>query len=85
MFSELLQIADIVRSAFHSSANPLVLQITAFWVRAIPRRTLAQQCHEIIQNRLALVGEESVSVGHRRQPPPGQSGEPTHAHLHYRQ
>jgi hypothetical protein len=32
---------------------------------------------------LALVGEESVSVGHRRRPPPGQSGEPTHAHLHY--
>ena len=39
--------------------------------------------HEIIQNRLALVGEESVSVDHRRQP--GQSGEPTHAHLHRHQ
>ena len=37
MFSELLQLADIVRSAFHYSANLLVLQITAFWVRAIPR------------------------------------------------
>jgi len=37
MSSELLQIADIVRSAFHHSANLLVLQITAFWVRAIPR------------------------------------------------
>jgi len=32
-----------------------------------------------------LVGEESVSVGHRRQSLPGQSGEPTYAHLHYRQ
>jgi hypothetical protein len=37
MFSELLQIAAIVRSAFHYLANPLVLQITAFWVHAIPR------------------------------------------------
>ena len=37
-----------------------------------------------MQNRLALVREQSVSVGHRRQPPPGQSGEPTHAHLHHR-
>ena len=35
MFSELPQVADIVRSAFHHSANPLVLRITAFWVRAI--------------------------------------------------
>jgi hypothetical protein len=30
MFSESPQIADMVRSAFHHSANPLVLQITAF-------------------------------------------------------
>jgi hypothetical protein len=36
MFSELPQIADIVRSAFHHLANPPVLQITAFWVRVIP-------------------------------------------------
>ena len=41
-----------------------------------------QQNRKIIQNRLALVGEESVSVGHRR-PPPGQTGEPTDAHLHH--
>jgi hypothetical protein len=84
MYYESPQIAEIVRSAFHHSANPLVLQITAFWVRAIPGSALAQQCHEIIQNRLALLGEESVSVGHRRQPLPGLSGEPTHAHLHHR-
>jgi len=32
MFSELLQVADIVRSGFHYSANPFVLQITAFSV-----------------------------------------------------
>jgi hypothetical protein len=36
MFSELPQVADIVRSAFHHLANPFVLRITAFWVRAIP-------------------------------------------------
>jgi hypothetical protein len=47
-------------------------------------RLWLQQSHKIIQNRLALLGEESVSVGHRRQPP-GQTGEATHAHLHHRQ
>ena len=36
MFSELPQVADIVRSAFDHLENPLVLRITAFWVRAIP-------------------------------------------------
>ena len=85
MFCESPQAADIDRSAFHHLANPLVLRITAFWVRAIPGLALAQHCHEIIQNRLALVREESVSVGHRRQPLPGLSGEPIHAHLHHRQ
>jgi hypothetical protein len=85
MFSELPQVADIVRSAFDHLANPFVLRITAFWVRAIPGLALAQQCHEIIQNRLAFVREESVSVGHRWQQLPGLSGEPTHAHLYHRQ
>src|SRR5262252_2169797 len=33
-----------------------------------------QQNRKIIQNRLALDGEESVSVGHRRQPLPGPIG-----------
>jgi hypothetical protein len=37
---------------------------------------MAQQSHNIIRNGVALVGEESVSVGHRRQPLPGQSGDP---------
>jgi hypothetical protein len=37
--------------------------------------------HKIVQNRLALGGEESVCVGHRRYPPPGQSGEPTMASI----
>jgi hypothetical protein len=36
MFSELPQLADIVRSAFDHLENRLVLRITAFWVRAIP-------------------------------------------------
>ena len=30
------QVADIARSVFHDLASPLVLQITAFWVQAIP-------------------------------------------------
>jgi hypothetical protein len=41
---------------------------------------VAQQ-HKIIPNRLALVVKESVSVGHRRQRPRDQPGEPTQAHL----
>ena len=40
-----------------------------------------QQRHKIIRNGVALVAEERVSLGHRR-PLPGQSGDPTHAHLH---
>src|SRR6516164_8400441 len=36
MFSELPQVADIVRRAFDHLASPLVLQITAFWARTIP-------------------------------------------------
>ena len=37
-----------------------------------------------VQNRLALVGEESVS-GVTAELPPGQTGTPTHAHLYHRQ
>ena len=36
IFSELPQVADIARSAFHDLASPLVPQITEFWVQAIP-------------------------------------------------
>ena len=39
--------------------------------------------HEIVQNRLALLGKESVSVGHRRHPLSGKSGDPTHAYLYH--
>src|SRR5215469_16790057 len=52
--------------------------------RAIPCSAAPQQRHKIVQNRLALLGEESVS-GVTAEPPPGQTGTPTHAHLHYRQ
>src|ERR1700730_4679220 len=46
--------------------------------RVIPCSDPAKQRHKIIRNRLALVGEESVS-GVTAEPPPGQSGAPTHA------
>jgi hypothetical protein len=36
MFSELPQIADVVRRVRRYSASSLVLQITAFWAQAIP-------------------------------------------------
>ena len=36
IFSELPQVADIAKSAFHRVASLLVSQTTAFWVRAIP-------------------------------------------------
>ena len=36
IFSELPQVADIAKSPFHHVASPLVSQITAFWVQAIP-------------------------------------------------
>ena len=85
MFSELPQVADIVRSAFDHLANPLVLRITAFWVRAIPCSAVAQERHKIIHNRVALAGEESVSGVTGGSGPPDQPGEPTHAHLHHRQ
>jgi hypothetical protein len=45
-------------------------------IRVIPCSDPAKQRHNIIGNRLPLVGEESVS-GVTAEPPPGQSGEPT--------
>ena len=41
--------------------------------------------HKIVQNRLALGGEESVCVGHRRYPAAGSIRRTHHAHLHHRQ
>ena len=60
-FKELRVSRVVVRSAFHHLATHWYCG-SLLWVQAIA----AQECHEIIQNRLALVGEESVSVGHRR-------------------
>src|ERR1700747_1448484 len=59
------RVADIVRSAFDHLANPLVLQITAFWARANSRLSSDPTIHEITQNRLALVGEARVSGARR--------------------
>ena len=42
MFSELPQLADVVRSAFDHLENSLVLRITAFWV--IATTTLRSGC-----------------------------------------
>jgi hypothetical protein len=53
--------------------------------RAIPRPAMFEQRHKIIHNRVALGGEESVSVVTGGSGPPSQPGEPTHAHLHHRQ
>ena len=36
IFSEFPQVADISGSAFHDLVSPLVSQIMAFWVQAIP-------------------------------------------------
>ena len=59
------------------------MQITAFWVRAIEAEPQPNNFHKIVQNRLALLSEESVSVGHRRHPPSGQLGDPTYAYLYH--
>ena len=72
-------------SEYTYSGLPVITDIQAFCVRAIPCSAVAQQRHKIIRNGVALAGEESVSVGHQRHPPPDPSGEPTHAHLHHRQ
>src|SRR5260370_5605421 len=50
--------------------------------RAIPCSELAQQRHNIIPNRVALVSEESVSVV-TVGTAPTPTGDPTHAHLHH--
>jgi hypothetical protein len=50
--------------------------------RAIPCSELAQQRHNIIRKRVALVAEESVSVV-TGGTAPAQPGDPTNAHLHH--
>jgi hypothetical protein len=83
IFSALPQVPDIDRSAFHLWRRPLVLQITAFGPERLPAELWPSNYHKMVQNRLALLGKESVSVGHRRHLLSGQLGDPTHAHLHH--
>ena len=83
--SELPQVADIAGARFTIWRAPSYRRSRRSGPSNSRGGALTQKCHEIIQNRLALVREQSVSVGHRRQPLPGQLGEPTHAHLHHRQ
>src|SRR4029077_2530005 len=64
------------RASFPSELCLLIPLITAAVPsRAIPCSAAPQQRHKIVQNRLALVGEESVS-GVTAEPPPGQTGHP---------
>src|SRR5437762_9042555 len=56
----------------------------AVFGRAIPCSAVAQQRHKIIRNRVALVGEESVS-GLTGGTVAGSIRRPTHAYLHHRQ
>src|SRR5947208_8241963 len=86
-WSAVARIADTNRPQHRSLRNcclliPLIT--AAVPSRAIPWSAAPQQRHKIVQNRLALVGEESVS-GVTAEPPPGQAGIPTDAHLHHRQ
>jgi len=70
-------IGPIISSAMVTAiGNGAVFAKGRDWVVLVRRFRLSnsilgcgQQCHKIIQNRLALVGEESVSVGHRRHRP----------------
>ena len=86
MFSEFPQVADIVSSAFHHLANPFgiadygVLGPRNFMLSFGPRNfTRSSRI-----NWLWFAKRVSVWVT-GGSPLPGQSGEPTHAHLHYRQ
>jgi len=69
MYPGLPLMADMARSAFPFS-EPIYIGEHALRVRAIPCSAVAQQRQKIIRNGVALAGEESVSVGHQRHPPP---------------
>jgi hypothetical protein len=70
--------------AFRPAARRTTYRRSCGLGRVIPRSDQAEQRHDIIGNRLALVGEESVS-GVTAELPPGQSGAPTHARLYHQQ
>src|ERR1700674_430265 len=77
---------ELVRTRGVESASPLAeyLRTCRSYVprRAIPCSEPAQQRHNIIPNRVALVSEESVSVV-TVGTAPTPTGDPTHAHLHH--
>src|ERR1700730_4798967 len=62
--------------AFRTGARRPTYRRSCGLGRVIPCSDPAQQRHNIIRNRVALVGEESVS-GVTAELPPGQSGAPT--------
>jgi hypothetical protein len=63
----------------HCRKPPSAYQVPG---RTIPCSDCANLRHDIIPNRLALTAEESVS-GVTGGTALGQSGDPTHAHLHH--
>jgi hypothetical protein len=69
------------RRAFKSAARPTTYRKSCGLGRVIPCSDQAKQRHNIIGNRVALVGEESVS-GVTAELPPGRSGAPTHWKFH---
>jgi hypothetical protein len=68
--------------AFRTGARRPTYRRSCGLGRVIPCSDPAKQRHNIIGNRVALVGEESVS-GVTAEPPPGQSGAPNHARLYH--
>src|SRR5205807_228482 len=72
------------RRAFKSAARRTTYRRACGLGRAMPCSDPAEKRHNIIRNRVALVGGESVS-GVTAELPPGQSGAPTYARLYHRQ
>src|ERR1700730_8410695 len=85
MLSELPPGSRHVRSVFHYSASPLVLRITAFGSEQFHGELWPNNATRLPRiDWLWSVKRASVWVTGGG-PPPGQSGEPTHAHLHHGQ
>jgi hypothetical protein len=78
MFSGLPQIADIVRRAFQYLADPPQLRIA----RSGSSNSMLGSPPTIIPNRVALLGDESVSVV-TVGTAPTPTGDPTHALHHW--
>ena len=84
LFAELSVVfMDTTSLSFEAQGGADALSATAVPSRAIPCSAAPQQRHKIIRNGVALVGQESVS-GVTAEPPPHQSGAPTHARLYHR-